>query len=86
MFKLDSALRWPAGCHFDEIQGDEGYGISWNYPDPQSAIDQALKACRERQPPPPVHSPDQLASGAHPGLRRGDRIFAFSSQGLDPDT
>lgn len=74
-----------AGYHFDDFSGDEGYGITWNYPDPESAIGQALKVCRERQPPPPVHTPDQLASGAAPGLRCGDVVFAFSSEGPDPE-
>ena len=74
-----------AGYHFDGFAGDEGYGISWNYADAQSAVAEALRQCRERQPTPPVHTPAQRASGAHPGERCGDRVFAFSSTGPDPE-
>ena len=74
-----------AGYHFDHTQGDEGYGVAWNYPDPEQAIEAALRQCHERQPPAPEHTPEQLASGAHPGRRCGDRVFAFSSVGPDPE-
>ena len=35
--------------HFDHTKGDEGYGISWNHPDPQGAIDEALRQAVPRK-------------------------------------
>ena len=77
--------RWGAytGYHFDHTQGDEGYGISWNYPDPASATDEALKACREREPAPPQEYAD--VSRRYSARRCGDVIFAFSTDGPDPE-
>ena len=72
---------WGAytGYNFDEFRGDDGYGLSWNYSDAESAGAQAVKVCRERQPPLPLHDPAR--PGVAPGERCGDVIFAFSTAG-----
>lgn len=44
---------WAAytGYSFDRYQGDEGYGLAWNYPSKEEAIAEARNECKRRQPP-----------------------------------
>ena len=46
---------WAAytGYSFDRYAGDEGYGLAWNYPSKEEAIAEALKKCKQIQPPTP---------------------------------
>ncbi len=83
-----SAELWGAyaGYDFDHIQGDEGYGVAWNHPDAATALARALEICRRHQPPPPQGEAFDEAWRYHSGRRCGDVVFAFSSDGPDPET
>ena len=83
-----SAELWGAyaGYHFDDFQGDEGYGVAWNYPDADKALARALEVCRQHQPPPPQGEEHDEAWRYHSGERCGDVLFAFSTDGPSPET
>ena len=79
---------WGAytGYQFDDLQGDDGYGLAWNFPDPDKAMAQALESCRQQQPPVPQGEEYDETWRYHSGERCGDVLFAFSTDGPSPAT
>ena len=74
-----------AGYDFDRFQGDEGYGVAWNFPDAAGALARAFEVCRQHQPPPPRGEEYGEAWRYHSGKRCGDVMFAFSTDGPSPE-
>ena len=84
----NSAEIWGAYTSYDFDQysgGQDGYGLAWNYPDPEQAMRAALEQCRKQQPPPPTVRPNPNQHYNPPAPERcGDEMIAFSTNGPYP--